>query len=473
MLRPNTTFVIGRKGTGKSTVFQRAQHEIRKQKRAVPPGRRRPSVTRAAPRRWRADRPGEPAWCRPRRGRSHAGRGNERSCRHHSCPKRQPARSVPDLAPAYADPPSRRAEVGQDPTYTHYEQKIIGPCEGVKRSRAMRHVRGAGRHRRARPQGCTMQSRQLGQSDPLRPAALPRRQRLRLDDRRERPPSRCSTRSSRPGFDFIDTADVYSRWAPGNQGGESETIIGDWMKARGNRDKVVLATKVGMDMGDGKRGPVAGLHPPGRRGFAAAAPDRPHRPLPGAQGRSGDAAGRDAGGLRRTRHGRQGARHRRLELLAGAAARGARHQPRSRACRATRRCSRNTTSTRAPATRRSWSRSASRADVGVIPLLRAGGGFLTGKYRSEADSRRARAAAQRRSYLNARGLRDPGRAGRGGRAPGRDARPGGAGLADGPAQHHGPDRQRHQRRAGRTSSPPPPPFGSPKRTSANLDPPAA
>jgi len=53
------------------------------------------------------------------------------------------------------------------------------------------------------------------------------------------------------GFNFIDTADVYSRWASG-VGGESETIIGKWMKQRGNRDKIILATKAGMDMGQGK-----------------------------------------------------------------------------------------------------------------------------------------------------------------------------------------------------------------------------
>jgi aryl-alcohol dehydrogenase-like predicted oxidoreductase len=56
------------------------------------------------------------------------------------------------------------------------------------------------------------------------------------------------------GFNFIDTADTYSRWAPGNQGGESETIIGKWLKQRGNRAKVVVATKVGMEMGPGKKG---------------------------------------------------------------------------------------------------------------------------------------------------------------------------------------------------------------------------
>ncbi|QEE39945.1 MULTISPECIES: aldo/keto reductase [unclassified Methylobacterium] len=57
------------------------------------------------------------------------------------------------------------------------------------------------------------------------------------------------------GFDFIDTANVYSRWAPGHRGGESETVIGRWFAARpGTRDGIVLATKVGMDMGDAGKG---------------------------------------------------------------------------------------------------------------------------------------------------------------------------------------------------------------------------
>ncbi len=55
------------------------------------------------------------------------------------------------------------------------------------------------------------------------------------------------------GFNLIDTADVYSRWAKGHSGGESETIIGNWMKQRGNRDKVIIATKAGGDMGQGKK----------------------------------------------------------------------------------------------------------------------------------------------------------------------------------------------------------------------------
>ena len=56
------------------------------------------------------------------------------------------------------------------------------------------------------------------------------------------------------GFNLVDTADVYSRWAPGHSGGESEAIIGRWLKAGGKRSRIVLATKVGMDMGEAGSG---------------------------------------------------------------------------------------------------------------------------------------------------------------------------------------------------------------------------
>mgnify|MGYP003576494237 CR=1 FL=1 len=56
------------------------------------------------------------------------------------------------------------------------------------------------------------------------------------------------------GFNFIDTADVYSRWVPGNEGGESEKIIAKWIKQKKNRHNIVLTTKVGSDMGNGKKG---------------------------------------------------------------------------------------------------------------------------------------------------------------------------------------------------------------------------
>ena len=53
------------------------------------------------------------------------------------------------------------------------------------------------------------------------------------------------------GFNAVDTADVYSSWVPGNAGGESETILGEWLKARGRRDDLLILTKVGSDMGQG------------------------------------------------------------------------------------------------------------------------------------------------------------------------------------------------------------------------------
>jgi aryl-alcohol dehydrogenase-like predicted oxidoreductase len=61
------------------------------------------------------------------------------------------------------------------------------------------------------------------------------------------------------GFNLIDTADTYSRWVPGHKGGESETIIGKWLKRSGRRRDVVIATKVGMDMGEAGIG-LSGKH---------------------------------------------------------------------------------------------------------------------------------------------------------------------------------------------------------------------
>lgn len=56
------------------------------------------------------------------------------------------------------------------------------------------------------------------------------------------------------GFNFVDTADIYSRWIPGNKGGESETILGKWFKHSGRRKDVILATKVGFEMAPDKKG---------------------------------------------------------------------------------------------------------------------------------------------------------------------------------------------------------------------------
>jgi len=56
------------------------------------------------------------------------------------------------------------------------------------------------------------------------------------------------------GLNAIDTADMYSKWVPGHTGGESETIIGNWLKRSGKRDKVIIATKLGLEMGPDKKG---------------------------------------------------------------------------------------------------------------------------------------------------------------------------------------------------------------------------
>ncbi len=56
------------------------------------------------------------------------------------------------------------------------------------------------------------------------------------------------------GGNLVDTADLYSAWVPGHSGGESETIIGRWLKRRGNRDRILIATKVGKEMGPGRKG---------------------------------------------------------------------------------------------------------------------------------------------------------------------------------------------------------------------------
>ena len=56
------------------------------------------------------------------------------------------------------------------------------------------------------------------------------------------------------GFEAIDTADIYSTWAPGNRGGESERIIGEWMASRRNRERVIVITKVGMELSPDEKG---------------------------------------------------------------------------------------------------------------------------------------------------------------------------------------------------------------------------
>ncbi len=84
------------------------------------------------------------------------------------------------------------------------------------------------------------------------------------------------------GLNAIDTADAYSRWVPGHQGGESEAIMGVWMKERGNRDKVIVATKVGMDLAPGKSGLSKARIKYAVENLADPVANRLYRSLPGA-----------------------------------------------------------------------------------------------------------------------------------------------------------------------------------------------
>ena len=96
------------------------------------------------------------------------------------------------------------------------------------------------------------------------------------------------------GLNAIDTADAYSSWAPGNKGGESETIIGEWMKARGNRSRMIVVTKVGSPMGKGKEGLSARYIEEAVEASLRRLQTDVDRPLSVALARHGDAVLRDA-----------------------------------------------------------------------------------------------------------------------------------------------------------------------------------
>jgi aryl-alcohol dehydrogenase-like predicted oxidoreductase len=207
------------------------------------------------------------------------------------------------------------------------------------------------------------------------------------------------------GFNFIDTADVYSRWVPGHSGGESETILGRWFAKSGKRDRVVLATKVGKPMGDGK----VGLKPAYIREAVEASlrrlqtdvidlyqshDDDAATPLADTLGAYADliregkvraigasnfTAPRLAEALAASRaHGLP--RYESLQPLYNLYDRAVYEDALEPLCRA--------------------------EQVGVINFYALAAGFLTGKYRTAADARKsARGQSTTAKYLNERGLR--------------------------------------------------------------------
>ena len=205
------------------------------------------------------------------------------------------------------------------------------------------------------------------------------------------------------GFDCVDTADVYSKWAAGNKGGESETIIGKWFKARGNRAKVILATKCGMEMAPDKKGLskayiVRAVEESLKRlqtdyiDLYQSHRDDPETPIE--ETLAAHAALVKAGKVRAIGASNYSAARLKASLDASAKAGIPRYetlQPHYNLC-----------------DRKDFEGEVQdlcvKEGVGVIPYYSLASGFLTGKYRSEADLGTKARAAGVRKYVNARGF---------------------------------------------------------------------
>jgi aryl-alcohol dehydrogenase-like predicted oxidoreductase len=206
------------------------------------------------------------------------------------------------------------------------------------------------------------------------------------------------------GFNLVDTADIYSHWVPGHKGGESETIIGKWLKQSGKRSKVVLATKVGMAMGEDKKGLSAAyirqaVEDSLRRlqtdyiDLYQSHKDDPTTPLEETLRAFGDLI--DQGKVRAI--GASNYSGQRLaEALELSRQKGlARYetlQPEYNLCDRF-------------AYEGDLEQLCQKQGLGVISYFSLASGFLSGKYRSEADLSKSPRGQMVKKYLNARGLR--------------------------------------------------------------------
>lgn len=206
------------------------------------------------------------------------------------------------------------------------------------------------------------------------------------------------------GFNLVDTADIYSNWVPGHAGGESETVIGRWFRAGGRRDRVVLATKLGKPMGEGRTGLS-------RRWMQQAVEDSlrrlqtdridlyqshdddPATPLEETMAAFGELV--KAGKVRAI-----GASNFTAARLAEANAVAARlGVPRYEALQPL------YNPMERPAYEAELQPLCVREGIGVINFFGLARGFLTGKYRSEADLAKSPRGGGVRQYLNERGRR--------------------------------------------------------------------
>jgi aryl-alcohol dehydrogenase-like predicted oxidoreductase len=204
-------------------------------------------------------------------------------------------------------------------------------------------------------------------------------------------------------LNFIDTADVYSRWVPGHSGGESETLIGRWLSRRGGRDKVIVATKCGMDMGPAGQG----LSPAHIKAAADASlkrlntdyidlyqahQDDPTVPLADTLGAFADLI--KAGKVRAIGASNYAA-DRLKEALDVSAREGLPRYESLQPHYNLYERAKFEGPTQALCVRE---------EIGVIPYFSLASGFLTGKYRSEADIKGARGGSAK-AMLNPRGLK--------------------------------------------------------------------
>lgn len=205
------------------------------------------------------------------------------------------------------------------------------------------------------------------------------------------------------GLNFIDTADVYSKWAPGHHGGESEIIIGDWLRRRGKREEIIIATKVGSDMGPGRKGLskayIARAVEDSLRRLGTDYIDlyQSHRDdldTPIEETLEAYGALIKAGKVRAI-----GASNFTADRLTAALEASARHDlPRYETLQPEYNLMvRDFERELAPLCRRH--------EVGVIPYYGLASGFLTGKYRSTADLRKSARGEDVEAYLNERGFK--------------------------------------------------------------------
>ncbi len=203
------------------------------------------------------------------------------------------------------------------------------------------------------------------------------------------------------GFNAVDTADVYSRWAPGHQGGESETVLGEWMKERGARDRIVLITKVGSEMPAGKGLKAAYIQSACETSLKRLQTDRidlyfshfPDKETPiyetleahqrlidQGKVRAVGGSNYDAAGLKQALDAAGGskARYTVLQPHYNLLVRDQYEGPLEDLC--------------------------AKEGLGVIPYFALASGFLTGKYRSEADLKKSPRGGRMKDLIKGRGL---------------------------------------------------------------------